>query len=104
MTVAPGLQAGLNAVLVRIHKGPWDDGVFYEGLEGLLLHLGHQIDHHLTTALHHPKNWRSLFLQRPTATFAFQAASTTFAALALEHLWLSFVVGNPIRFLTFDLV
>jgi hypothetical protein len=37
-----------------------------------LLHIGHQMDHHLTTALNHPQNWRSLFLQCPTTTSAFE--------------------------------
>src|ERR1700757_4142525 len=56
MVVAPSLQTGINAVLVRIHTCPWNDSVFDEGLNRLLLHIGHQIDHHLTAPLNHPKD------------------------------------------------
>src|SRR6266704_3225063 len=58
MVVSPGMQASINAVLVRIHKCPWNNGVFDEGLNRLLLHIGHQIDHHLTATLNHPKDGR----------------------------------------------
>src|SRR5882724_3987023 len=94
MTVAPGLQTGINAVLVRIHQRTWNEGVFNKGLDGLLLHIGHQLDHHLTTALHHPNTWRSLLLQCPTTISAFEYASTTFASLVLHHLRLPFMAGN----------
>ena len=56
MLVSPGLQTGINALLVRINKCPWNDSVFDEGLDGLLLHIGKQIDHHLTAALNHAKD------------------------------------------------
>src|SRR6266702_2968400 len=104
MAVAPGLQTGINAVLVRIHKCACNDGVFDEGLDGLLLHIGRQMDPHLTPALHHPKNWRSFLLQGASTTFAFQSASTPFSALTLDHLWLSFMAGNHIRFIALHLV
>ena len=83
MVVSPGLQTGINAVLVRINKCAWNDGVFDEGLDGLLLHIGKQIDHHLTAALHHPKDGWPFLLQCATSTFAFESASTSFASLAL---------------------
>ena len=47
---------------------PGIDGVFDERLDRLLLHIGQQIDHHLPTALHHPKDGRSFLLQGATAT------------------------------------
>src|SRR5262249_2792852 len=46
MVVAPGLQTGINTILVRIHTCPWHDGVCDKGFDGLLLHIGQQIDHH----------------------------------------------------------
>src|SRR5216683_6787318 len=46
-----------------------------------LLHIGHQMDHHLAATLHHPKDMRSLFLQCASATFAFESASTAFTLL-----------------------
>jgi hypothetical protein len=62
MAVAPGLHTGINAVLVCIHTCPWHDGVFDQGLDGLLLDIGQQINDHLTTALHHPKDRWSFLL------------------------------------------
>src|SRR5262249_15332917 len=62
MVVAPGLQTGINAVLIRINKRTWNDSVFDEGLNGLLLHIGKELDDHLPTTLHHPKDGWSFFL------------------------------------------
>src|SRR4029450_10324707 len=59
MAISPALQTRINAVLIRIHQGTGNDGVFDEGLDGLLLHIGQQLDHDLTTALYHPKHWRN---------------------------------------------
>ena len=42
--------------LVCIHKRTWHNGVFDQGLDGLLLDVGYEIDHHLTTALYHAKD------------------------------------------------
>src|SRR5262249_400658 len=61
MRVSPDIQASINAVFVGINKCTWHDGVFDQGLDGLLLDIGQQIDDHLTTALHHPKD-RGAFL------------------------------------------
>src|SRR5215471_6391218 len=94
MAVAPGLQASINAVLIRIHQCTGNDGVFDEGLDGLLFHVGRQIDHDLTTALHHLKNGWPLFLQGPSASFAFEPTSTSLSALALHHLRLAFMPRN----------
>ena len=35
MTVAPGLQTGINAVLISIHKGAWIKSVFDQRLDVL---------------------------------------------------------------------
>src|SRR5262249_31969288 len=93
MVVSPATQAGIHAVLVRIHSCPWNDGAFDQGLDGLLLHIRQEIDHHLTATLHHPKDGRSFLLQGASTSFAFESASTTLSALALDHLWLSFMAG-----------
>src|SRR5438132_2252897 len=89
-----GERFSSNAVLIRINKRPWHDGVFNEGLNGFLLHISKQIDDHLPTALHHPKDGRSFFLYGPTATFALESASTTLSALAFAHLWCSFMASH----------
>src|SRR5713101_957508 len=104
MVVSPSTQAGINAVLIRINHCTGNDGVFDEGLDGLLLHVGQQIDHDLTTALHHPKNWRSLFLQGPSSSFAFEPASTSLSTLALHHLRLSFMTRNHLGFVALHFV
>jgi hypothetical protein len=104
MSIAPGLQTGINTILVRIHPCPWHDGVFDDGFNGLLLHIRKQIDDHLPTALHHPKDGRSFFLSGTTATFALESASTTLSALAFDHLWLSFMASNHIGFIALHLL
>jgi hypothetical protein len=95
MLVSPDMQASLHAILVCINKCPWHDGVFDQGLDSLLLDIGQQIDHHLTTALSQPKDRWPLFLPCASATLSFEPASTSFALLGLHHLRLSFMAGNP---------
>src|SRR4029450_11763779 len=104
MAVAPGLQTGIDAVLVRINKCARNDGVCDERLNGLLLDIGKQIDHHLPTALHHPKDGRSFLLQGASPRFALESASTTLPALALDHLWLAFMASNHIGFVALHLI
>jgi len=70
----------------------------------LLLHIGHQLDHDLTTALYHPKNWRPLFLQGPSPSFAFEPTSASLSALALHHLRLAFMTRNHIGFVALHFV
>src|SRR5262244_1201115 len=104
MTVAPGLQTGIDAVLISIHKCAWINSVFDQRLDGLLLHVREQIDHDLTTTLHHPKDRWSFLLHRASSTLTFAPASTTFAALVLHHLWLSLMASNHIGFVTLHLI
>src|SRR5215510_14079581 len=104
MLVSPGRQAGINAVLIRTHTCPRHDRVFDEGLDCLLLHIGQQIDHHLTTPLHHAKDGWPLFLQCASAPLSLESASTSFASLGLHYLRLSFMAGNHIGFVALHLV
>src|SRR5215510_9758083 len=104
MTVAPGLQTGINAVLISINKCAWINSVFDQRLDGLLLHVREQIDHDLTTTLHHPKDRWSFLLHSASSTFTFVSASTTCAALLLHHLWLSLMASNHIGFITLHLI
>src|SRR5262245_65863703 len=98
MTVSPGLQTSINIVLIRIHKCAWINGVFYQRLDGLLLHVREQIDHDLTATLNHPKDRWSFLLHRASPTFPFASASTTFAALLLHHLFLPLMASTHIGF------
>src|SRR5712691_11262778 len=104
MIISPGLQTGINAILVRINKCTWNDGGFDVGLDSLLLHIGHQIDHDLTAALHHSKDGWSFLLQCPTTRFSFESASTSFSPLVLHHLRLAFMAGDHIGFVALHLV
>src|SRR5215813_6203063 len=104
MVVAPRTQARINAVFIRVHPCPCINGGFDERLDRLLLHIGQQIDHDLTPTLHHAKDGWSFLLQGTSSTFTFEPASTTFALLALDHLWLAFVASNHIGFVALHLV
>jgi hypothetical protein len=67
-----------------------------------LLDIGQQIDHHLPTALHHPKDGWPFLLQGPSASFALEPTSTSLSALALHHLRLAFMTRNHIGFCDFN--
>src|SRR5262249_10765612 len=104
MVVAPGLQTGINALRVRIHTCPWNDSVFHERFDRLLLDIGQQIDHDLTTALQHPKDGRPCLLHGPSASFALEPTSTSWSALALHHLRLAFMPRHHIGFVALHFV
>jgi len=104
MVVSPGPQAGINAVFICVHKRSWNDGVCDEGLERLLLHIGHQLEHYLTTPLNHLQDREPLFCQGATTTFAFASASTSFSSLIFHYLRLAFMAGNHIGFVALHLV
>src|SRR6516162_3024217 len=104
MVVSPGLQASINAVLVRVNPCPWNHGVFDAGLNRLLRHIGHEIDHDLTAPLHHPKDWWPLFCQSTPPPFALESAATAFASLVLHDLRLAFMAGNDVRCIALHLV
>src|SRR2546425_12877437 len=83
MVVSPRIQASINAVFVRINKCPWSNRLFDKRLDGLLLHIGHHVDHHLTAPLNHAKDRRPFFLQCASGTCAFESASTSLSSLGL---------------------
>jgi len=104
MVVSPRTQASINAVLIRVHPCPWINSVCDERLDRLLLHIGQQLDHHLTAALYHAKDGRFFLLQRATASFAFASASTTFSTLALDDFGLPFMARHYIGFIALYLI
>src|SRR4029453_6066059 len=104
MVVSPAMQASINAILVCIHTCTWNDGVFDKGFDGLLLYISQQIDHHLTTALHHPKDRWPFLLQCASTTFPLETASPSLSPLDLHHRRLTFMTGNHIGFVTLHLV
>src|SRR5260370_6039696 len=98
MIVSPGRQTGINTVFIGIHTCPWNNSIFDQGLDRLLLHIGQEIDDHLTPALHHPKDRWPFLRQGATATFALQSASASLSILVLQLLRLSFMASNAISF------
>src|SRR5712692_8670395 len=76
MIVSPRTQTSINAVFVRINKCIWGNGVFYERLDGLLLHVRQRVDHHLPATLNHSKDGRPFFVQGATPTFTFESIAT----------------------------
>src|SRR6516165_6344734 len=104
MIVPPGLHTSINTVFICVHTCPWNNSLFDQRLDRLLLHIGQEIDDHLTSALHHPKDRGPFLRQGATATFALQAASASFSPLVLHHLWLSLMASNHIGFVTLHLV
>src|SRR5262252_1441615 len=104
VTVAPGLQTGIDAVLISIHQCAWINRVFDQWLDGLLLHVREQIDDDLTATLNHPKDRGSFLLHRAASTFPFASASTTCATLLLHYCWLSLMARHHIGFITLHLV
>jgi hypothetical protein len=104
MIISPCTQAGIHAVFIRINKRTWRYGFFDAWLDGPLLHIGHHIDDHLTTPLHHPTDRWSLFGSRATATLSFEAVSTALSPLVLYHFRLAFLAGNHRRFVALHLL
>src|SRR5216683_8114811 len=51
MPIAPRLKTGINAVRIWVYQGACLHGVFHEGLDRLLLHIGQQMDHDLPPTL-----------------------------------------------------
>src|SRR5215510_6112857 len=96
MLVSPDIQARIDAVFVCINKRTWHDGVLDQGLDGLLLDIGQQIDDHLTTALHLPRDRGSFLLYGASTTGTFESASTALSVLALHHRQLAFMTRNHI--------
>src|SRR2546422_4783306 len=96
MRIAPSLETSINTVFIRVNQGSWINGVFDERFDGLLLHIGQQVDDHLSTTLNHAKDRRFFLLPRPSARFAGASAATAFAPPALYHPWLSLLAGHHI--------
>src|SRR5215471_13681401 len=100
MLVSPDMQARIHAVLVCKNTRTRHDGVFDQGLDGLLRDVGSQIDHHLPTALHHAKDGWPFLLQGATTSVALESPSPSCALCALDHLWLAFMARYHIGFIT----
>jgi hypothetical protein len=67
------MTADGHTCCARLYKCACRDSGFDAGLNGLWLHIGKQIDHHLAAALPHPKDGRSCLLHRASTSFAFRA-------------------------------
>ncbi len=77
MFVAPGWQASVDAILVRMNKGARDDCGGDDRLDRGLLHVGQHVQHDLATALDQAKDRRLVLLQRAAARRACQLATAS---------------------------
>src|SRR3954466_11749986 len=70
--IAPALQAGVDAVLVRVDEGPSGNRGRDDRLDRGLLHVGHHVQDHLTSALDQAEDGWLVLLQRAPARRAGQ--------------------------------
>ena len=94
MVISPSPQAGIHAVVIRVHTRIGNEGVCEDGLARLRLHLGPQIAHSLPPPLNPPQARGPLVCPGATTTFAFASASTSFSPLTSHYLRLAFLAGN----------
>jgi len=73
--VAPGWQARVDAILVRVDKGARGDSVGDDRLDRFLLHVGQHMQHHLAAALDQAKDGRLVLVQRAASRRAGQLAA-----------------------------
>ena len=73
--IAPGWQASIDAVFVRVDEGARGDRGGDDRLDRGLLHVGQHMQHHLAAALDQPEDWRLVLLQRAAARRTCQFAA-----------------------------
>jgi len=73
--VAPGWQAGVDAIFVRVDEGAWGDSGADNRLDRGLLHVGQHAQHDLSAALDQAEDGRLALLQRAAARRACQPAA-----------------------------
>ena len=73
--VAPGWQAGVDAVFVRVDEGARGDSGGDDRLDRPLLHIGQHMQDDLAAALDQAKDRRLVLLQRAAARRACQPAT-----------------------------
>jgi hypothetical protein len=73
--IAPGLQAGVDAVLVGVDERAFGNCGLEDWLDRPLLHVGQHAQDHLPTALDHAEDGRLLLLQRTPARRCLQSAA-----------------------------
>src|SRR5215208_513961 len=79
--VAPGLQPGIDVVLVGVDEGALRDGGPDDRLDRLLLNIGQHLQHHLPTALDQPQDRWLVLLQRAAARRSCQSTAPPKAPL-----------------------
>jgi len=73
--IAPGWQASVDAILVRVDESARDDCGGDDRLDRGLLHVGQHVQHDLATALDQAKDRWLVLLQRAAARRACQPAA-----------------------------
>src|SRR3954447_14103933 len=79
--IAPGWQAGVDAILVGGDEGALSDGARDDRLDRPLLHVGQHAQDHLTTALDQAEDRGLVLFQRAPTRYAPQLASPPRAPL-----------------------
>src|SRR3954462_9523695 len=75
--IAPGWQAGVDAILVGVDEGIFCDCGFDDRLDRDLLHVGQHAQDNRATALDQAEDGRLVFLQRTAARCAGQPATAS---------------------------
>src|SRR4051812_42687064 len=75
--IAPGGQAGVDAILVGVDEGIFCDCGFEDRLDRDLLHVGQHAQDHLATALDQAEDGRLVLLPRAPARCTCQPATTS---------------------------
>jgi len=73
--VAPGRQAGVDAILVRVDEGARGDSSGDDRLDRDLLHVGQHVQHDLAATLDQAENRRFVLFQRAAARRPCQLAA-----------------------------
>jgi hypothetical protein len=73
--VAPGRQAGIDGLFVRVDAGTRGDHTFDDRADSCLLNVGHHVEDHLTATLDQAEDRWLLLLQRAPTGRAFQATA-----------------------------
>jgi len=80
VAIAPGVQAGIDVVLIGVDQRAAADRPLDDRLDRDLLDVGQQVEHDFTTALDQSEDRRLLLLQGAAATLAFQPSPASLAA------------------------
>ena len=80
VTIAPGVQAGIDVVFIGVDHRARADSLPDDRLDGRLLDIGQHPEHDFAAALDQSEDRRLLLLQGAATALAFQPAPASLAA------------------------